>query len=199
MLRGLTRVCVLAALAMTGALSVHAEDEAGSAPATMLAAVQGVADTEPAMSSATVVVDDQIQALEQSLMALNAELMILEEDLLYPASSRVAVYLSMDMGELFTLDAVTVKLNGKEVAHHLYTERQRAALSRGGVQQLWVGNARQGKNELTAFFLGNGPHGRDYKRGATATFTQSFEPVFVELVIDDSNASQQPVFAAQVY
>ena len=143
--------------------------------------------------------DADIESLEQELMSLSAELMILEEDLLYPASSRIAVYLSMDVGELFRLDAVTVKLNGQQVAHHLYTDRQTNALYRGGVQQLYIGNARQGGNELTAIFVGLGPHDRDYKRAVTTVFEQSFEPVFVELTITDSTASQQPEFAARVH
>ncbi len=143
--------------------------------------------------------DADIESLEQELMSLNADLLILEEDLLYPASSRVAIYLSMDVGELFRLDAVTVKLNGKQVSHHLYTDRQTSALYRGGVQQLYVGNARQGNNELTAIFVGEGPHERNYKRAVTTNFEQSFEPVYVELSITDSTATRQPEFLARVH
>jgi hypothetical protein len=143
--------------------------------------------------------DEDIENIEQSLMSLEAELLILEEDLLYPASSRVAVYLAMDVGEFLRLDAVTVKLNGKQVSHHLYTDRQTNALYRGGVQQLYVGNAPQGENELTAVFVAKGPHERDYKRAVTTRFEQSFAPVFVELNIADSVASQQPEFSASVH
>lgn len=138
-------------------------------------------------------------SLEARLLQLDAELRLLEEDLLYPASSRVAVYLSMDLGELFALDSVTLKLNGKDVAHHLYTTREVTALYKGGVQKLFVGNAKQGKNTLTAFFMGTGPHERDYKRAASVTFEQSFEPVFVELSITDDTGSQQPEFVAAVF
>ena len=139
------------------------------------------------------------EKLEARLLRLDAELQLLEEDLLYPASSRVAVYLSMDLGELFALDAVTVKLNGKDVTHHLYTEREVDALYRGGVQKLFVGNAKQGKNRLTAFFIGEGPFEREYKRAATVSFEQSFEPVFIELSITDDMGSQQPEFVAAVF
>ena len=139
------------------------------------------------------------QPLEEKLLQLDAELQLLEEDLLYPASSRVAVYLSMDLGELFALDAVTLKLNGKDVTHHLYTQREIEALYKGGVQKLYVGNARQGENQVTAFFTGKGPHDRDYKRATTVTFEQSFEPVFVELSITDNTGSQQPEFMAAVF
>ncbi|MFT4820667.1 MAG: hypothetical protein ACI9PN_001529, partial [Candidatus Azotimanducaceae bacterium] len=87
----------------------------------------------------------------------------------------------------------------KDISHHLYTERQVSALYKGGVQKLYVGNAKQGTNRLTAFFTGKGPHDRDFKRATTLEFEQSFEPVFVELLVTDDTASQQPEFVATVF
>ena len=139
------------------------------------------------------------QHLEAKLLQLDSELRLLEEDLLYPASSRVAVYLSMDLGDMFQLDAVKLQLNGKDVAHHLYTAREVEALYRGGVQQLYVGNARQGGNQITAFFIGKGPSEREYKRATSVDFEQSFEPVFVELTVSDDAGRLQPEFAATVF
>ncbi len=152
-----------------------------------------------AIAAEDMVSSAELAQLEQEVMQLNAELQILEEDLLYPPSSRVAVYLAMDIGELFTLDAVTVKLNGEDVTHHLYTARELDALYRGGVQKLYIGNAKQGENRLTAFFTGIGPHERAYKRATSLTFEQSFEPVYVELKVTDSTGSQQPEFVANLF
>jgi len=89
-------------------------------------------------------------------------------------------------------------VDGVEVAHHLYTERQVDALYRGGVQKLYMGNVKQGTRRLTAFFIGRGPGGRDYRRAATVEFEKSFDPAFVELAIRDSSAKYQPEFAAAV-
>ncbi len=149
--------------------------------------------------AATAAPDEPMQAVEGELANLERDLAILEEDLLYPPSSRVAVYLSLDVGELFALDEVEVKLNGETVAHHLYTSRQVNALARGGVQRLFVGNARQGSNEITAFFLGRGGEGRELRRGTTATFDKGFEPLFVELQIRDSDTLQRPEMSVEVH
>ena len=143
-------------------------------------------------------ISSDLEDLKKAMIDLKRDLVILEEDLLYPASSQLAVFLSMDVGEFFELDAVTLKLNGKEVAHHLYTDRQVDALFRGGVQKLYLGNVKQGTNRLTAFFTGIGPGGRDYKRAATVEFVKSFEPTYVELSIADSTAKLQPEFHASV-
>jgi hypothetical protein len=142
--------------------------------------------------------DNEMEGVKKSLLELKRDLVILEEDLLFPASSQVAVFLSMDVGDFFQLDAVTLKVNGKEVAHHLYTDKQVDALYRGGVQKLFIGNVKQGKNRVTAFFTGRGPSGRDFRRATSVDFEKSFEPAFVELAITDSTAKYQPDFHAAV-
>jgi len=139
-----------------------------------------------------------LEQLRQAFLKLQRDLVILEEDLLFPPNSQVAVYLSMDVGEFFALDAVTVKVNNEEVVHHLYTERQLDALLRGGVQRLYLGNLRQGQHRLTATFVGRGPQGREYRRATTVVFEKSFDPAFIELAIRDSESKYQPEFFALV-
>lgn len=143
-------------------------------------------------------VADELEDVKLGLLELKRDLVILEEELLYPASAQVAVFLSMDVGEFFALDSVTLKMDGEKVAHHLYTDRQVDALFRGGVQKLFIGNVKQGRHRLTAFFTGRGPNGRDYRRAATVEFEKSFDPAFVELAIRDSSARYQPEFTAAV-
>jgi len=167
-------------------------------PGFSLAGAPEVEGGDPAAAQTGVPLDSDLERIKKDLLKLKRDLVILEEDLLFPASSQVAVFLSMDIGELFQLDAVSVKLNGKEVAHHLYTDRQVDALYRGGIQKLFIGNVKQGQNRLTAFFTGRGPSGRDYRRATTVEFEKSFEPAFVELAISDSGASYQPEFHAAV-
>jgi len=142
--------------------------------------------------------DVEMENVKKALVELKRDLVILEEDLLFPASSQVSVFLTIDMGELFQLDSVTLKLNGKEVTHHLYTEKQVDALHRGGVQKLYVGNVKQGDNRITAFFTGRGPSGRDFRRATTVDFEKSFEPTFIALAITDETADYQPDFTADV-
>lgn len=140
----------------------------------------------------------EMEDVKTDLLKLKRDLTILEEDLLFPASSQVSVFLSMDVGVLFELDAVTLKVNGKQVNHHLYTESQVDALHRGGVQKLFVGNVKQGENRVTALFTGRGPSGRDFKRATTVSFEKSFEPTFVSLAISDETSDYQPEFTSQI-
>lgn len=138
--------------------------------------------------------DQELEALKQETLSLNRDLLILEEELLYPASSQVAVYLSMDLGEYFELDSVRVELDGQMVASELYTQEQIQALYRGGVQRLYIGNMKSGEHEISAFFTGRGPNGQDYKRAAKLALEKTQQPLVLELRIVDSTLKLQPVF-----
>ena len=139
--------------------------------------------------------DEEIQSLKQNVLALNRELFILEEELLYPSSTQVAVFLSLDVGEFFTLDSVQLKLNDKVVSNYLYTQREVEALHQGGIQRLYMGNLKAGEHELVAIFTGKGPNGREYRRGASHVTNKSLGARFIELKIVDNDSSEQPDFS----
>jgi hypothetical protein len=141
--------------------------------------------------------DKETQELKSSVLDLNRELFVLEEELLYPANTQVAVFISMDVGEYFALDSVEVTLDGKNVSNYLYTEREVKALHRGGVHQLFLGNLKAGGHELVAVFTGVGPHERDYRRGATLNFEKNISSKYVELTISDSEKKLQPEFVVR--
>jgi hypothetical protein len=143
--------------------------------------------------------DNRIQDVKGEVIRLNRDLLVLEEELLFPAGTQVALFVSMDVGKLFSLDSVQVKLDDKVVANHLYTPLEVQALHRGGVQRVWLGNLKTGEHELVAFFTGKGPHDRDYKRGTTIRFEKGTEPKYIELRIKDSTAKLQPEFDVKVW
>ncbi|MFC1771962.1 AraC family transcriptional regulator [Pseudomonadota bacterium] len=139
-------------------------------------------------------VKEEVQTLKQQVLELNRDLFLLEEELLFPSNTQVSVFVSMDVGEFFQLDSVEVKIDGKQVADYLYTKRELDALIRGGVQRIHIGNLPTGEHELVALFIGKGPKGRDYKRGATTTFKKGLGPKYVELKIVDQTKNYQPEF-----
>lgn len=138
--------------------------------------------------------DEDVQSLKEEVLALNRDLFLLEEELLFPANSQVAFFISMDVGEFFELDSVNLKIDGKEVANYLYTEREVGALLRGGVHRVHMGNLKVGEHELIAVFTGRGPHDRDYRRGAKMAFDKGIGAKYLELEITDKKAKQQPEF-----
>jgi hypothetical protein len=204
-------VAVAASAAASAAASVAAPAAAAasapaSAPATVSASASASESTPAAAASAAsapdpapAALDARVQQLKADVIRLNRDLLVLEEELLFPAGTQVALFVSMDVGRLFELESVQIKLDDKLVATHLYTPLEVQALHRGGVQRVFVGNLRAGKHQVAAFFTGRGPHERDYKRGASIEFEKGTEPRYIELRIKDTQAKLQPEFEVKVW
>ena len=164
-----------------------------------LGAAVGSAAAQLAVAAAPAGLDDRVQQAKSDVIKLNRDLLVLEEELLFPASTQVALFVSMDVGKLFELDSVQIKLDDKLVTNYLYTPLEVQALHRGGVQRVYLGNLKSGSHEIVAFFTGKGPHERDYKRGTTIKFDKGSGPGYVELRIKDSTGKLQPEFDVKVW
>jgi hypothetical protein len=204
--RGALLVCVWAAGATPAAPATAATTAAAppvaTAPAPPTSGATAASDAAPVAGAAAAdappgdfkTLDQEVQGLKKDVIDLNKDLFVLEEELLFPANTQVALYVSMDVGTFFALDSVTVKIDNKEVKNYLYTAREADALLKGGVQQIYLGNLKVGKHELVAFFTGKGPAERDYKRGATINFDKGVGAKYLELKITDRVAKHQPEF-----
>ena len=159
-------------------------------------AASAAAAAEPAPTGS---LDDRVQQTKADVIRLNRDLLVLEEELLFPANTQVAVFVSMDVGLLFDLDSVQIKLDDKVVTTYLYTPLEVQALHRGGVQRVYLGDLKAGSHEIVAFFTGKGPHDRDYKRATTIKFDKATEPKYIELQIKDVQQKLQPEFDVKVW
>ena len=194
--------CSWLAVPVASAAPPPAADPAPAAPPANagadVAAAPPAGDTAGGDAAATAPdtrgLDQEVQGLKKDVVDLNRELFVLEEELLFPANTQVAVFISMDVGDFFALDSVTLKIDQKEVINYLYTPREVEALLKGGVHRLYLGNLKVGKHELVAFFSGKGPNDRDYKRGATLKFEKGIGAKYLELKINDRQRKQQPEF-----
>jgi hypothetical protein len=194
-----------AILAVCNAATSHAADSpaptpaaeatAAAAPATEAPpAAEAAGPTAVASDDTTRGLDEQIQDLKKQVVDLNRDLFVLEEELLFPANTQVAVFVSMDVGDFFALDSVVLKIDNREVGNYLYTPREATALAKGGVQRMYVGNLKAGKHELVALFSGQGPNQRDYRRGANIKFEKGVGAKYLELKISDRARRAQPEF-----
>jgi len=180
--------CALLAAAQ---LAAAAPPAAAAAPAPAAAPPAAAAAAAPPDTRG---LDEQVQGLKKDVVDLNRDLFVLEEELLFPANTQVAVFLAVDVGDFFALDSVQLKIDRKEVINYLYTPREVDALLKGGVQRLYLGNLKVGQHELVAFFSGKGPNDRAYKRGASIKFEKGIGAKYLELKIDDRQRKLQPEF-----
>ena len=125
--------------------------------------------------------DEQVQEIKSDVLSIAAELNQLEEKLLYPSNTQVAVFVSLVKDETFRLDSVKIQLNGKPVAHHIYTFKELEALRKGGVQRIYTGNIRTGDHDLQVLVIGKSEGGADFQKMASFKVKKDVGPKIVEI------------------
>ena len=138
--------------------------------------------------------DEEMASFRKDVLEINKRLLLMEEELLFPADTQLAVFVSLDVGRFFTPDSIELKLNGDTVDSYLYTDREVRALRSGAMQKLHTTNIKNGKHVLTAFVTGAGPEGREYRRAVSLEFEKGSGRQFVHLSMKDDAAAQQPEF-----
>jgi hypothetical protein len=136
--------------------------------------------------------DEQVQEIKTDVLSIATELNRLEEKLLYPSGTQIAIFVSVARDEKFRLDAVDVELDGSPVAHHLYTFKELEALQKGGVQRIYVGNVRTGEHALQVTVLGKS-EGSDFRKEERFTITKNIGPKLVGVIVADAGSGSKTV------
>lgn len=127
--------------------------------------------------------DEQVQEIKSEVLDIAAELALLEERLLYPSNTQVALFVALAEGQPFRLDAVQLRINGELVAHHIYSAKELEALEKGGVQRIFTGNVPTGAHELEVTVAGKSAAGRDFSEAGSFGFTKGIEPKLVGITL----------------
>jgi hypothetical protein len=99
--------------------------------------------------------DEQIQEIKSDVLSISQELSRLEEKLLYPSGTQVAIFIALAKGDQMRLDAVRLQIDGQLVAHHIYSSKELEALRKSGVQRIYVGNVATGDHQLEVLVDGS--------------------------------------------
>jgi len=127
--------------------------------------------------------DEQVQEVKSDVLSIAAELNQLEEKLLYPSGTQVAIFVAMAKGDQTRLDSVQLQIDGQLVAHYIYSYKELEALRKGGVQRVYVGNVPTGDHKLDVMVDGKLEGGSDFSRSETFTFRKEVKPKLVELTV----------------
>jgi hypothetical protein len=131
--------------------------------------------------------DEQVQEIKSDVLSIASELNQLEEKLLYPSNTQVAVFVSLVSGETFRLDFVEIQLDGNPVAHHIYTFKELEALQKGGVQRIYTGNIRSGDHDLQISVGGQSIGGGDFQKTQRFKINKGVGPEIVEVSLAAQN------------
>lgn len=137
--------------------------------------------------------DEQVQDIKKDVLAISSELLQLEEKLLYPSNTQFSLFVSLAGSGKLRVDAVQLRLDGKDAAHHVYTFKELEALQGGGVQRIHTGNIRTGEHSLEVAVIGKTGSDAEFRQVATYRFKKSVEPKLLEIVVDRSESSGKAI------
>ena len=138
-------------------------------------------------------VDGDIAQLKSEVAALSQTLFDLEESILHPADTQVAVFLALKDKEGLELDSLELYVNGNPVSSHLYTDRERESLRQGGVQRLYIGNLPHGRHELKAVLTAQSANERFIRREVRHDFRKRPGESRIQMTLDAAAPDYEPV------
>lgn len=137
--------------------------------------------------------DEEVQEIKSDVLRIAAELRRLEEKLLYPSGTQVAVFVALTKDDPMRLDAVRISIDGQLVAHSIYSAKELEALRKGGVQRLYVGNVATGDHKLEVIVDGKLTDGSDYTRTESFSFRKEVKPKLVGLTLSGPDSGAAPI------
>ena len=161
----------------------------------MLLAVVALAPTAvlAQQDNASQGLDEQVQEIKSDVLSIGAELNQLEEKLLYPSGTQVAIFIALAKGDQMRLDAVRLQIDGQLVAHYIYSFKELEALRKGGVQRIYVGNFAAGDHKLEVLVDGKLEGGADFSRTERFTFRKEVKPKLVGLTLAGPGSGNTPI------
>jgi hypothetical protein len=137
--------------------------------------------------------DEEVQAIKSDVLGIAEELRQLEEKLLYPSGTQVALFVALSKGDPMRLDAVRLQVDGQLVAHHIYSAKELEALRKGGVQRIHVGNFATGDHQLEVSMYGKLASGADFSRTEQFQFRKDVRPKMVGLTLAAPDSGTAPI------
>jgi hypothetical protein len=130
--------------------------------------------------------DEQVQEVKTDVLSIAAELARLEERLLYPSNTHLAVFIALAARDTLRLDAVQIQIDGQAVAHSIYSFKELEALQKGGVQRIYTGNVATGEHQIEVTIIGKLDTGKDYSRTERFAFSKGVEPKLLGVTLGSS-------------
>ncbi len=137
----------------------------------------------------------KIQALKQQAVKLHKDLAQLEEDLLYPATTQVAIYVSKKLGKSVVLSQLEFSIDGQRVASHIYSKEDNHALDLGGMQRLFLGNVSVGEHDFEVTAKGIDSTNTVISLAGNAGIYKSNKPLSINIRLSDTAGTTAPVLS----
>jgi hypothetical protein len=132
--------------------------------------------------------DEQVQEIKADVLSIGAELGSLEEQLLFPSNTQLAIFVQLQDAKNMRLDSVELIIDGDAAAHYIYSFKELEALQLGGVQRLYMGNIARGDHTAEVLVIGKTVGGREFRQSQSFAFAKGVEPQMLGLTLAGADA-----------
>ena len=137
--------------------------------------------------------DEQVQEVKSDVLSIAAELNQLQERLLYPSDTHLAVFVALAAGTTLRLDAVQIQIDGQPAANYLYSFKELEALQKGGIQRIYTGNIATGQHDIEISLSGKLENGKDYTHSERFAFTKDVKPKLMGVTLAGPDSGQPAI------
>ena len=127
--------------------------------------------------------DEQVQEIKSDVLGIAASSSRLEEKLLYPSSTQVAVFVSLSARRHVSPRRRADSDRRELATHHIYSFKELEALQNGGVQRIYTGNVATGEHQLDVASLASSRAAADFSETATFAFSKGVEPKLLGMTL----------------
>jgi len=137
--------------------------------------------------------DEQVQEVKSDVLSIAAELNQLQERLLYPSDTHLAVFVALAKGETLRLDAVQIQIDGQPAANYIYSFKELEALQKGGVQRIYTGNVATGQHDIAISLNGKLANGKDFTHSEHFAFTKEVKPKLMGVTLAGPDSGEPAI------
>jgi hypothetical protein len=141
--------------------------------------------------------EKDIDNLGAEVDSLARDISLLERELLFPPLTRVQFYVSISADVQFTLQSLSLLLDGEEKSFHIYSASDLAALRLGGVQRLWEGNAAMGTHNVQVKVAGVDRNDRELEKSLSLSFDKKNGGHSLELKVIADKETKSALFSVK--
>jgi len=136
---------------------------------------------------------EKIQVLKQQAVLLHKDLAQLEQDLIYPSSTQVSIYVAMNIEKGLALGSLVLSIDDVVVARSVYNKDQNSALNLGGMQRLYLGNLSVGEHRFKVIVKAVDANDMVITLTGEAGYYKSSEPLSISLNLLGAKGVNPPI------
>ena len=150
------------------------------------------AEERPETRQRFIELDSEIQAIKADILAINRDILLLEELSLNVQGQQLVVLVSVATKNPVNLERVTLQLDGNSVIQYDYSVSEAAALKAGGVHRLYTSRLTAGDHRFDVVLSGRYSRHRNFAQQRSVNMIKKPGRTFMELHLEAEEGRSEP-------